>query len=307
MSTLELPSLPRETDSYEQFKATLLTIQEAAAPECDRGFSQGSLRHANADGSYYYFPQPADREEILRFARDLSAEADGPRKSLIVPVGILATHPFEGSGRTSRVYHAMLAGKTAAEIEALGICGFRNWIGTDEQAHQIIDLRPPAALLPHIENYVYESTDTKKRVRVPADWMILEAGVEEYREVVRQLPETYQVDLDEALHARPFNKEFFVRPDDPTSIEFALNAQEQEPGNRDPAELITTMTHLGEDGLKQFVDDMWRFRRLRAMANIACLSATELGSRKVSTQDHETPLAITDQYIRLTNNLVKHR
>lgn len=308
MSTFEIPALPRDDDDYSQFKEALVAIHQAVAPECDPGFSQGGMRHANADGSRYYFPHPDDREEVLSSARKLSVGADDARRSLIVPVGILAAHPYNGSGRTSRAYHARLVGMSSSEIEKLKICGPRVWLGTDEDAHEIIDLRPPEALLPYIEDYVYDEAGIERQTSLQQSFAILSRGVAEYKEVVGRLPEDYQSDLNEAFEVGPFNKDFYVRIEDPASLAFALDAQTQKQGNEDLPEgisdLVGAMTRLGEDNLAQLVEDMWRFRRLRALANIACLGDGSLGSRVVSVPGHEEPLAITDHYVQLTNNLV---
>ncbi len=307
MFTPELPSHTESWDDPEYFRDNLLNAQQAAAPGCDPDFCETKMRFADEDGSYYYFPHPRDMQQVLDFARILSRDSDVTQRSLILPVGILAAHPFrDGNGRTSRFVHATLSGKSPAEIAELEICGPRIWIGTDEEAHKVIDLRPPPALQSYIEDHVYETAGLKKQINLQHGYTISDEGVASYKKAQGHLPKDYVKDLDETITAVPFNDSYYFSVLEPAAVEFALNAQLRNDENFSEEVVGPTkaLTSLGEVGLIRFVDDMWRFRLLRAKTTVACLANTVLGSRIITIPDHDEPLTVTSHYTRLTNNLV---
>lgn len=306
MYSFDMPPVPDDGVAYDQFRADLVALHQIAAPGCTPGFTAATMRYSG--NPYFYFPHPDDHREVFEYALELSADADEVQRSLIIPTAIVAAHPFEdGSGRTARADHARRMGKSAEEIAQLGICGPR-LVLQDERAQKVIDLRPPKMLLPHIEGYVYEANGVDKRVKLRPDYDIMSDGIKSYQAVYEVLPGRYRKSLRDTLGVTPFNDEYCVRLDDPESLNFALNVQGHDGAMvKGLSDVLHTLADAGEDGLKQVVDDMWRFRLLRARAHVSCLGNTMLGSQKIRLADQSGRQTITSHYIRLSNNLIADR
>jgi hypothetical protein len=314
MSVLDLPPLPRQWGEYRDFEIFIDNLHQAITPDCTPGFTQRAMRYSDGQGGYFYFPHPRDTQEVLSFALDLAEGADEVRRSLILPSSVIAGHPLhDDNGKVSRGLHAMLAGRTATEIERLGICRPHPSTITDTAAKAIVDLCPPEALTPHIKVCIYEAAGVEKHVNLTNGFEVSNEGVLAYQSLRHNLSEADNNELDAVISLSTLilweGNKYLMDLKDVDSLEFALNAQLSKavPMTDGKINFSEAMASLGEDGLRQFVADLWRYRFLRAKAAIACVGNTALGTRVVTLPDCDKPMSITGHYIRLTNNLVKER
>ena len=244
-------------------------------------------------------------------AYSLACEADQTHKSLIIPAGILAAHPFEnGNGRAARAAHAKLVGKTTAQIEELRICGPRYIQGTDVEAQAVVDLRPPLELQPLIDAHVYELAQETKKINLHEEHHVSLLGLQAFIVSLKRMSPSPQKTLKEVVQWSQVitwpDDEFYLSLHDKEGLEFALSIQNSSDKASDDFDLAAHLADLNEDGLEQVVADLWKYRLLRARATIDCTSPTTiLGQRELVLPNQERRMSVVDHFIRLTNNLIK--
>lgn len=312
---------------YPDFRAATLTANSLVRREPVAEFDGIKGGMYNGDTAGTFLPHPNDKEELLELAFSLSKQHNRQADvAMLLGAALPIIHPFlDGNGRTSRAIHAVLAGKSDAEIAQLGIAQWHDADSVDGLlARRVVDLAPPAFLRHgHIEETIYRQSGVSKHYFGVSPGESYDEGLARYTAVL----DACETDLKDDIKGL-----FTIYPPeewqlncwwaDDLSLAFALNATSNSGGDlvttqkysdeRSSAgdygchyttiDMPQTLELLGTDGRQYLVDQAWRYRKLAATVALQCLSADNIGQDIITINNHTTTAA--KHYQKLSNNLL---
>ncbi len=307
--------------TYDSLKRELLSIRNAVLPEepvidfdADKNVMAEGIAGA-MDGNAVRYPRGADKQVLLAHALDQAQRTARPEhKALILTSAATNIHLYEeANGRAARRLYRRLTGADESVPEAPR----DDTMNSPEREH--IDLGTAFTEDPRLsrlaDTYAYYKREFKSpRIRVNAH----RPGVTDYKEAVRIDPEDLTglsaeegEDLVSAVGADEYGNTY---AQDHDALDFAgtaaLNARPElqeliyrvPNGKFDQVGLHNLLGQLTPDERRQFVAELWEYRKLRAQATIDFFT-DEVGNMTIKGEAGQAT-TLRDFAIARTNNFI---